>query len=227
MAVRNQQEKERIKARAKRLQQLRVSSRLSEQEAAAITQVSLITYKDWEYGKHPIPDRRIKFFVDTLRLDGIICELEWVSEGLGEGPRKADYEPISKVAEPAPTQYFTMMGADAEKQQIQREFETFAEGYSDAVCLIVGDDVMAPMYQSGDVVAGVKCYGKAIRKLMGKVCIVTLDNGEQLLRVLHEGHRANCYALLCLNVNSNEQSIRHDVELAYAAPVIWHRRPWR
>lgn len=211
-----------MKARGKRLELLRVIAGLSEIEAAKITQVAPITYKDWEYGKHPIPVRRIRYLLDMIRLEGLTCTIEWITDGVGEGPSK-----IQKFEVREPQVYLREsvkpIGHQGEILQIQKELATFLQGYADAIDFTVQDDGMAPIFSPGDIVAGVKLYGKEIKKIYGTPAIVTLDNGITMLRILHKGSASEKHTLLCSNIASKEEQILHEVGLLNIAPVIWHR----
>lgn len=218
-------ERANIKSRGQRLQQLRVIARLTQKEAAEIAQVSLVTYRDWEYGKHPIPMRRIRFITHTLKLEGILCDPTWVSEEVGEPPRKMhEIETYyDRVSESAPIRYFKPIGHSAEEEQMKKELAVFYEGYSDAVDLLIQDDAMMPLYAPNDLVAGIKCYGKEILKLIGKTCIIQRKDGGKALRILQSGVQKNHFTLLTTNPHSTN-SIEHEVELEFAAPVIWQRK---
>ncbi len=218
--MRDQETIEKLKARGRRLEQVRVLARLSVSEAAEITQVAAVTYKDWEQGKHPMPERRIRFLLSALRLEGLDCSIEWITEGVGYGPDKIER---FKVSEPR-VEYIRTVGHCGETEQIEKELEVFYQGYSDAIDLTIEDDGMVPVYQVGDVVAGVKLYGKEIKQAFGVPCIVTTQYGARILRVVQEGQGEGNYTLLCLNMSTKQKTILHETNVVNVAPVLWHRK---
>ncbi|OGT45086.1 MAG: hypothetical protein A3E82_01065 [Gammaproteobacteria bacterium RIFCSPHIGHO2_12_FULL_38_11] len=107
------------------------------------------------------------------------------------------------------------------------ELEFFKAKNPNAVNLIVDDEGMLPQYHIGDMVAGKKRIDKEIEFTVGTDCIVETSYGEKLLRNVRAGKHKNkqCYTLVCTNSTMTAKpSVISDVELIYAAPVIWHRK---
>jgi len=94
-----------------------------------------------------------------------------------------------------------------------------------AIDFIVDDDAMLPHYQLGDYIAGTKRFEEKILSLIGYDCIVQTVDGRIYMRNLQRGPRENSFNLVATNLQAKTQNaIIYDVELASAAPVIWHRR---
>jgi hypothetical protein len=84
---------------------------------------------------------------------------------------------------------------------------------------------MLPHYQLGDYVAGTKRFNEKIKLLVGHDCIVQTTDGQILMRNLQGGPRDDSFNLVPTNLQSKiKNAIIYDVELASAAPIIWHRR---
>lgn len=95
----------------------------------------------------------------------------------------------------------------------------------DAIDFVIQDDAMSPQYQLGDYVSGTKRYKKNIKSLLTWDCIVQTIDGRILMRNLQPGSKDNLFHLISTNLKTTaKDAFVFDVELAVAAPVIWHKR---
>jgi len=208
------------KARGARLTQLRKFANLTREAAAIKVDVATATFQDWEYGKHNgITEKRGQIFLEQLWKLGIKCNIEWLIYGIGEEPKRLDNVLIE--SEPNNSRLLKKI---VEQQQIMTELEYFLQSNRDSIGLNIADDGMLPIYEIGNVVAGIKVNGKAINKIIGLDCIVQLNDGSVLLRNLQKAEEKNRYTLLCTNHNSMQKKVLYNVEIINIAPAIWHRR---
>jgi hypothetical protein len=74
-------------------------------------------------------------------------------------------------------------------------------------------------------VAGIIYFGEDIKKLIGMECITQTKTGRLLVRNLQSGPRDISFNLVSTNLAAKaKDAIVYDVEIATAAPILWHRR---
>ncbi len=222
--VTNPMEAERL-ARARRVQLLRDMSQLSRREFAEKTGIPHSTMQHWEDGNvHSLPEKSINRLITGLAAIGIHCSFDWLLHGAGEPPLVIDKWAITGqvMTEEAKHSEATQKN---QIKQIQAETEVFLKQHKHAVDFVVNDDAMEPIYKKGEVVAGIRRYGKAIENLIGQDCIVLIQGGESYLRRLMAGSLAGCYHLSHINLATTARKpFFYDVKLVSAAPVVWLRR---
>jgi|GEM_PF-1142928 len=206
-----------------------------------------------------LPPKRVFDVLRSLQMEGIVCSYEWLVYGIGEEPYRSrisfvdrfSYDRVvperddetSIVVDPqvrtAPAKYENEAAAIkqqgnsnqgiSEEQRIAEELEDFCRYYQDVAFLVVDDDALYPIFQHGDLIAGVKYYGKDMRKVANQDCIVQVVGeygSEQLLRnVIYSGATKDKYTLVCKNHHATvAKPVLYEVQLISAAPVVWLRR---
>ncbi|MFU8797197.1 MAG: hypothetical protein ACNA7Y_00605, partial [Gammaproteobacteria bacterium] len=153
----------------------------------------------------------------------IQCSIGWLLQGTGVQPAILN-EASANKRQAIPSSRF--QNNIQIHTAISREIAVFCESYPDALYIEVIDDGMEPYYFKGDYVAGKRYYREDIPTIaVGKYCIVETQMGDILLRHLRHGSKEGYYSLQCTNLlTSVSEPLLYDVELASAAPVIWHRR---
>lgn len=198
----------------KRITYLREMTKLTRNELAELTRVSRITYKDWENGRANPAPIRLRYLVDEYEEVGIRTNIEWLRDGVGDLPEKIKTVWRNNSKE----------NKDSDEQQnIDAEAELFCKNHKHSFAFEISDDAMTPIYNVGDVVAGIKYFNEEIAQAVGCDCIVKISNGEIKLRNLQKSKKKDYYNLLCSNPD-HEERILSDEQLNYAAPVVWHRK---
>lgn len=209
-------------ARAKRVQSLRKMTRLSRRAFAKRYGVAPGTLQNWEdvHG-NGLTEKGAHRLVKALQSSGIYCAVEWLMQGSGAGPRVdhtlyTDSELSTSVVQPS---------KERDHNYIAEELALFYQHHKEAIDCVMQDDGMWPQFKIGDLVAGVRHYGRAIAQFIGKECIVMTVDGELLVRELRSSELPDHYTLACSNPRTQvAKPIIYDVALVSAAPVVWIRR---
>ncbi len=210
----NQQDS--IEMRAKRLKRIRNLANLSREEFCSDADINQYTLVGWENGRFGgLSYKGAEKVIARVKKEGVYCTVEWLMEGSGPEPS----------VNPIPSMPKEEMLNLSEDMIMTYELEFFKAKNPYAATLIVDDVGMWPQYTSGDIVAGRKRIGKEIGLTIGSDCIVETIDGEKLLRNVRAGKNKKNYTLICSNPSiTTKPSVISDVELVYAAPVIWHRK---
>lgn len=209
-------------SRAERLRRVRNMANLSREEMCDNEGLNINTFKGWEiarYGGLPV-DGAEKIIVRVAK-EGVICTADWLLHGTGIGPYVVpEYQRLPHNAQQDLTHG---LNSEDEKQRIYKEIALFKELFSCGISHEIEDDGLAPLYKSGDFVAGISMYQENINNLFGKICIVQTETGLVLTRYLQKGETPGSYTLLCSNMKTSVQKpTLYDVKLISAATVIRH-----
>ena len=205
-------------SRAARLRRVRNLANLSRKELCEKSGVNIHTLIGWENGRFGgLSQTGAKRIINCLEKMNVCCSFSWLFNEVGPGPTVLQDD------------YSLFIGHHASEtdsdQAIINELTCFKNQYAEADYCILKDNSMAPMYTSGDCVAGLKRYQKDINQLIGRDCIVQTKSDNTLLRQVRKGSRPQTYTLVCHNPNYNRKdAVLIDVELTSAAPIIWHRK---
>ncbi|WP_457767039.1 helix-turn-helix domain-containing protein [Coxiella burnetii] len=177
-------------------------TKLSRREFAKKSGIANTTLQHWEDGeKHTLPEKSVRRFIKALLNLGVHCSYDWLMHGKGPAPQYAGHVIF------------------------QEELTLFLSRNKNTVHLVVSDDAMEPRFVQGEVVAGVRVYGKEIEKLIGLDCIVLVQGGDLLLRTILKGDVEGYYHLGYTNPKTTaSKPFLYNIELVNAAPVIWARR---
>ena len=206
-----------ITMRAKRLKRIRNLANLSRDEFCSGTDINQYTLVGWENGRFGgLSYKGAEKVIVRVKKESVHCTLEWLMEGTGSEP---SVNPIPLI----PKEELHNLSEDI---IMSYELEFFKAKNPHAVDLIIDDDGMLPQYHTGDIVAGKQKIGSEINSIVGRDCIVETKHGEKLLRNVRAGKNKNrSYTLVCTNPEiTTKPSVISDVELIYAAPVVWHRK---
>lgn len=191
--------------RGKRLKRLRTLANLNRKIVEEKYGINLNTLKGWELGRHGgITEKGAKKILTMCESEGVTCDLNWLLYATGPAPILQE-----------------RMSPHSNKviNKIAQEILFFHQNNKNATELMITDDSMAPCFQPGDYVAGVKRDNNAIDKLLGMHCIIECEQGT-FLRTLQQSNKENFYNLIgCL-----EKYNLQEVKLISAAPVTWHRK---
>lgn len=210
--------------RATRIKRVRNLANLTRKQMCENSTIKPQTLIGWEVARHgglsKIGARKI---IERIALEGVICSFEWLFDGEGQGPTLIPDYGSNKDALNC-----TSLHDDkklSEDERIIDELRLFRKHYTDSIELQITDDTMSPRFVIGDYVAGVKLYHEDIAKLVDNICIVQLESGAILTRLLKTGNKEGYYTLICLNYETNKaEPIIYNVKLICAARVIFHRK---
>lgn len=174
------------------------------------------TIENWEYGRYGgLTEKGAKQIQEACQKLNINCTEHWLLYGIGRKPTSPLVQQLNKS--------IGHSSAD-ETEIIAEELNTFHELNNGTIDAIIQDDGMLPCLLPGDYVAGIQHFGNDIEKIIDNPCIVTLNDGSILVRLLKKGNLPNHFSLLCANTNSKAAQPKSDVKLTSAAPIIWIRR---
>jgi hypothetical protein len=209
----------RLSTVAKRLRYIRALLRLTRKYIEEKYHIPEITLKSWEGGNVKLTDSALNRCMEMYRAEGVIVSKEWILHGVGLDPMMTEtVKDYLSHATPLPE------GTENDELDMFSDAEYFKKKYKNAVVLMVPNNDMAPVYQTGDYVGGKMRQGKALESALNKDCIIQLKNGELHFRRLTQDSKG-LYNLSILNFQhtQNPPVIFH-AEVESAAPIIWHRR---
>lgn len=208
-------------ARAKRLIRVRHLANLSREAMCANGELNMFTIRGWELAKHGgLPPKGALKIIDRVAKEGVFCTVDWLLHEEGEPPRV-----VIEKRDIILDEIQQSLSDLTYNQMIDRELAYFYHIHDHATHYKIKDNTMFPTFEVGDVVAGLKLYEEKIESLMGKNCIVQLSDGSILFRKLHSITSNGLCSLVARNTAIDiDELIKKDVEVIYAAPVIWHRK---
>jgi hypothetical protein len=209
-------------AKAHRLKRVRNLANLSREAFCAGSDVNLATLISWEVGRFGgLSKKGATSVVERVAKEGVFVTPEWLLYEVGVGPEvRSDYNKSNQVK-----QTKSNIKLPPEKTKIIEELMTFRNLNKHAIDFVINDDAMLPHFQPGDYVAGTLRFGDKIQSLIGYDCIVQTSDGRIFMRHLQRGPREHSFNLITTNLQSKiADKVIYDVELAAAAPIVWHRR---
>ena len=196
---------------------------LSRRMMCAQSTIKPQTLIGWEIARHGgLSKVGAKKVIERVAKEGVVCTLDWLLFGNGQGPTIIpDYPILSNVLNINEKR----LSITTEDQDIMKELQLFKKHYQNTIELQLPDDGMAPFFTAGDYVAGIRVHGKQINQLINYNCIVQLKNGNILFRTIKQGEDDDCFTLTCLNSQTSlAESTVHNIKLLSAGCVIWHRK---
>lgn len=186
---------------------------LSRKEFCQLSHISTDTMQNWEQARNKgLTETGARRLIEACKSKHIDCNIEWLLYGLGS-------EPIS----PDPKQEQTKILK--EEDIIKAELQFFHGLNHQATSTIVNDDAMAPHFWPGDYVAGKRYYTpEQIKKCIGLSCIIEIESGHTMVRLLETSSQKNSYNLVCINQNTTMPKVMENVTLKSVAPIVWIRK---
>ena len=158
-------------------------------------------YKSWENGNQIIPRKRVHQIIQVFHEHLLDVSLEWLETGTCIFP---DWN---------------------EEYKILRETDAFCQWNKNAVTLKLTDDAMKPQFNKEDIVAGCWENVDSFAFLIGKACIVELENGAQLFRIIRNGSEKGKFLLMGSDLQeTSNNALLNNVIIKRAAIIKWHRR---
>ena len=188
-------------------------------------QISANTLQGWEQGKNPLSKKGAKRIIEALKIEGLICSLEWLMHGTGVPPRPFEMSNTKLETSTDMENFFSQISLQ-EEQAIYQELQTFKTHNPNTIIITVYDDTMEPHYRSGDYIAGVRLTrAEDIQQYLGQPCIVELADHTIVPRYIHADSENGTYTLSCTNFQSKNPPLNiFNARILSAAPILWHRR---
>lgn len=202
-------------ARARRIRYVRESVLgMSREQFSVASKISASSLQNWEQERNKgLTETGARRLVQAFREEGADCTIEWLLYDIGEKPMA----PFSKTT-------MKELLKSPDEEIIAKELKLYHELNPNSVDTVILDDGMSPVFWPGDYVAGKRYFNEEINKTIGLPCIVELETGELLVRMLELGDDAHKFNLYCANPNALTKKIFRNVEVKSAAPVLWMRR---
>jgi hypothetical protein len=209
----NDEKRDLPQQRAERVRYVREKVlRLTREEFQSRSGISPNSLQNWEQVRaNGLTEMAARRLVQAFQKEGVNCTVEWLLYGIGEKPA-SPFSPSS------------MRQEINEEDNIHRELALFHELNNNGVDARISDDSMLPCFWPGDYVAGTRYKGESIKKAVGMPCIVETTDGTVLVKLLEMGENEGCYNLASANPHAPVKRVFKDVELNYAAPILWIRR---
>lgn len=187
--------------------------------------ISANTLQGWEQGKNPLSKKGAKRIIEALKVEGLICSLEWLMQGSGVPPRPFEMSNTKFVTEADMETFFSEVSLQ-EEQAIYQELQTFKSHNPNSIIITISDDAMEPQFHSGDYVGGIRLSkAEDIQAYLGQPCIVELADHTILPRYIHADIESGTYTLSCTNFQSKFAPLNiFNARIISAAPILWHRR---
>ena len=171
------------------------------------------TIQNWEAERYPLSEKGAQRLCMVADAEGIQVSEEWLRFGHGKAPE------LSQLHRDTYTELTESMPF------IKNELQYFKTHNENTIEMIVHDSHMEPIFQLGDVVAGIRYYHDDIIKADACCCIVHTNEHGLLLRQVRATEVPDRYHLLSLNHQTAEKTELHYCRIISAAPILWHRRP--
>ena len=202
-----------------RVKSARMLSGHSRQSFSKETSISMATLRAWEeptVGRYGLTKKGAERFVKALNNMGTYCTADWLLHGTGPGPNiiRASHEVAINIDEVS----------WGEEEAILKDIDAFKRNNPDPIVAILTDGSMLPKFSYGDYVGGCKVHGEEMEKLIGRNCIVEIED-KTVIRRMNSASNSR-YTLTALNQEAAAvDTVITDAALKFAAEITWHR--WR
>jgi len=174
-----------------------------------------VTYRSHENGIRPLTVRAARLYAKHLKVSWL-----WLLEGdEKQGRNQKDPRRLVPVVGHVGAGAAIYPLDDNETGGGLDQVEAPPEDDGDLVAVVVRGDSMEDAYHDGDVIY----YGRRLKlddaRLLGKDCIVKVEDGRTLVKRIARGARRGRFTLM-----SHNAPLISDVVLEWAAPVAWVRR---
>lgn len=172
------------------------------QKLSELSNVNLSSIKQWENGNVAFTTKTTIFKIAKCFNDaGVFVSENWILTGEGEGPKK--YSEITKI------------DFNFEEEELFRS-RVKNMGRKCAIISIVEEDDMFPVVELGDRIAGV-VYEENFENFVGKCCIVSFNNGQEIFRKLQlKLDSPSGFELVALN----SSQVIHPEKIDWVAPLV-------
>lgn len=200
-----------------RVKSARMLSGYTRQAFATVSEISMSTLRIWEEPSKTRSGLSLKGanrLVKALNSIGIFCTSQWLLNGTGPGPNIIG-SPREKIFEKQSVSW-------GEDESILKDIAAFKLNNTDPIVAIIQDGSMLPKFSYSDYVGGSKLYGEDIAQLIGRDCIIGLEDKTIVRRIVSLSESG--YTLSALNQDSLlKDTIIVEAKPFYAAEIVWHR----
>lgn len=200
--------------KAKRLKNIRKKLKLSRQQFASKFNLTKSSIQNWEDAKfNGLSTKGAKQLVQQMSRFNILVTLDWLMEGKGTPPifpKNVNELPEDGVSS----------AEWASRQTIQKELMYFHKLNKGGIDFIINDDSLMPLLKKGDFVAGQRLFETDFSKALNQLCIVQLDSGETVVRIMAATAKPQIFNLLTLD----HKTTHINIKVFSVAPVVWMRR---
>lgn len=195
--------------RGKRIRMLRALSGLSRKQFQEQLNVSISTLNIWENGRICLTKKGALRISIAVKEVGIECSTEWLLSGLGNPPRQIKNSNPDNSSTSDPDGY--------------GEINCFLKNHSNAIYATISDELMAPFFNIGDIVAGPTVPIAQIKSLLGNIVIIELS-GKTILRRITSIIGDRCHLNCCNASIANDNFTYVDInDIIRIAKVLLHR----
>lgn len=207
--------------RGKRLRICRDYTGLNIREFCQKYGFNTITFGRWEKGnKVSLNEKNVDRVCHALLKEGVICPSTWLLKGTGTAPKERSGQNLFQGKD------FDKTSKALSALLIFSEMEIFQDNNENAITAITDDLAMAPFYDLGDHVGGIKLDPSEYDLANKKNCLIKLASSNKIIlrNVQFSGSK-----IILTATNSNppysepiileEQSL-----LEIIAPVVFHRK---
>lgn len=200
--------------RGKRLQALRKKVGLTRLAFAEQTGMSANTLKALELGDRELTPQKALLFSNLF--SGLF------SVSLGEDAHEASFDYLFYGKKDDLHEQKELFINDSDDLHMHKEISSLKSNPSYAT-LQIQDELMSPLFNKGDIVAGKKIVNKNhFPFYQGCICIIeSLEGHIVLRRVIKSDNRLITSCILNTNMNSSTNIIEEN-EVKYIAQAIWH-----
>lgn len=173
--------------------------------------VNIHTYGSWERKKDDIPDSAINQCLKIFNSEGLPLTKDWILN--------------QNTSNNSLTQNLVHAELINTASKVDSEINFFKSTNKEAVVLRISGTDMMPLYQPDEYIGGIKKYGnEIIEEVDGKDCIVlTKQINANIFRRVIQNHDGNINLHVLNPRSKNIQPIIYNVNLVWAAPVVWRR----
>lgn len=204
--------------RGKRLRVCRDYTGLNIKEFCQKYDFNAITFGRWERGnKVSLNVKNVDKVCHALLKEGVICTPAWLLDGTGAPPQERAGQPLFPTIDPdmASTAFSALL--------VFSEMEVFQANNPQAITSIVDDATMAPFYDLGDYVGGIKLEPSEYALAHNKRCLVKfLGAKKTLLRHVHLS--GSNIILTTANPNAEPTLLDSLSGIEVMAPIVLHRK---
>lgn len=200
-----------------RLKKLRTMAGATRKDLQNTFNVSSNTLQAWENNKNPLSSKVVNNLCQIFLNLGILCTEEWLLYGKGKPP--SYIEGKFSIDDLSNNDHLI------EEEKIMKEAMIFKSHYADSKVIIVSDEAMLPMYQTGDYVGGFLYRNDDILIANGQNSIIITSENEVFFRKLLYLSNEKTYLLSAINpFDKFTAPLIYRDNITAAAPVVWHRR---
>lgn len=207
---------------AERIKALRGYLSMTRKEFCSKHGIPEPTLRAWELSLYSISPSHLQKLIKAFERENILCTTEWLLQGEGTPPLFAA-ETINRELEKVTDD---MSGNSTLVSPVLVESAVFQRYNPESLVIQISDNSMLPQFEKGDYVGGIKKNLSLIKATdFGKIYIVVLEDGSQIVRIVYQGDTEKTFTLGCLNLlNQQKNPIMSEVKPKELYQVVWHRK---